>query len=451
MHSILLVLLLGQVPAGELSIKTGDLEVTMASKAAWTITSVTFGSDKVILPMGGQGAVLAIRGGGWVGSAMKADSEQVAELSVTADGQPVTLSLPQVVTGQKVTVIKVSALASLKHTAETTFEQEGFVQHHAFEAIDDMTVTNLYAFIYSLWPQAKQWIAQPLAGERVQGEFAASKGNKPNQPVRWLAQYDPAMQKGVVAYFREPFQGKGAFHSFWDNKGYHKLFAQPATGLIAKGTKFDLTMVIRFFASPPADWEKKVQDVAQAIEQQVPPVAAPSSQSPGERLYGPDVPESGTLTLKTATYAVPMCAQRAWTIQKIEYDGKTVAHERGFYGTVMIPKNGNWWGTGHTQGGKEIVNSLKLTVDGKQQPVEIDTTVTGRKLTLLKASTIWKFKCAAEVTVTEDHVFERTQLEATEDVDLKLLYYFMHCFIPTTTTWIDRVAGWQPGRRHTRQ
>jgi hypothetical protein len=160
------------------------------------------------------------------------------------------------------------------------------------------------------------------------------------------------------------------------------------------------------------------------------------AQPPAAKLYGPDVPDSGILTLKTAKYTVPMSAQQAWTIQKIEYDGKTVAHERGFYGTVMIPKGGRFWGTGHTEGGREIVNALKLTVDGKVQPVKVQETVTGRKLTLCKDSTIWKFKCLAEVTVTDEHVFERTQLEATEDVDLKLLYYFMHCFVPTTTRWL---------------
>jgi hypothetical protein len=201
-------------------------------------------------------------------------------------------------------------------------------------------------------------------------------------------------------------------------------------------------MAMRFFDAAPADWSKKAQEVARSLQEQVPPVASPAGAQPPEaKLYGPDVPEQGILTLKTTKYTVPMCAERAWTILSIAYDGQTIAHDRGFYGTVLIPQGGQFWGTGHTEGGREIVHSLDLTVDGRQQTVEAGATATGQKLTLRKDSTIWKFKCLAEVTVTEQHVYERTQLEATEDVDLKLLYFFMHCFVPTTTQWIAELPN----------
>jgi len=167
----------------------------------------------------------------------------------------------------------------------------------------------------------------------------------------------------------------------------------------------------------------------------------PAAAQAPVKLYGPDLPDRGILVLKTTNYTVPMCAERAWTIQKIEYKGQAVAHDRGFYGTVLIPSGGRWWGTGHTEGGREIVRSLALAVDGRQQPVKAGETVTGKKLTLQKDSAIWKFQCLSEVTVTEDHIYERTQLEATEDVELKLLYYFMHCFVPTTTKWIAELPG----------
>lgn len=169
--------------------------------------------------------------------------------------------------------------------------------------------------------------------------------------------------------------------------------------------------------------------------------AEPKPQGSAAKLYGPDVPDNGILTLKTTKYTVPMCAQQAWTIQKIEYGGKTVAHERGFYGTVLIPKGGQWWGTGHSEGGKEIVHSLKLTADGKPRAIKVGETVAGERLVLCKDSTIWKFKCSSEVTVTDEHISQRTQLEAIEDVDLKLLYYFMHCFVPTTTRWIAELPA----------
>lgn len=167
---------------------------------------------------------------------------------------------------------------------------------------------------------------------------------------------------------------------------------------------------------------------------------APGAPPPA-KLYGEGVPEDGLLTLKTAHYTVPMSASQAWTIQKIEHDGKVVAHENGFYGTVLQPAGGNWWGTGHTEGGREIVHAVKLLVDGQEQRIEMGATVTGAKLTVIKDSTIWKLKCHAEVEVTDDLVYERTQLEATEDIELSLLYYFMHCFVGTTTKWVAELPG----------
>jgi hypothetical protein len=97
-------------------------------------------------------------------------------------------------------------------------------------------------------------------------------------------------------------------------------------------------------------------------------------------------------------------------------------------------------GTGHTEGGHEIVHSVTLRVDGGPEapvgPEMIGKTIRGHKLTVLKHSTIWKFDCTAEVTVTDDCVYERTKLRALADCKLNLLYYFMHCFQPTTTTWL---------------
>jgi hypothetical protein len=102
----------------------------------------------------------------------------------------------------------------------------------------------------------------------------------------------------------------------------------------------------------------------------------------------------------------------------------------------MTPKGGNWWGTGHTEGGREVVHGLKLTVDGKELPVQAGETVTGQVICLTKDSTIWKFKARVEVTLSASEVLERTRLEALGDCELGLLYYFMHCFPSSTTAWL---------------
>lgn len=159
-----------------------------------------------------------------------------------------------------------------------------------------------------------------------------------------------------------------------------------------------------------------------------------AAQTPG--LYGDGVPEEGFLTAHTDHYTIVFSAKQAWTIFTFTFDEHLIGHQRGFYGTVLIPKGGKWIGTGHTEGGREIVHALRLLVDGQETPVTAGATVRGHCIELVKESTIHKFAARTTITVTDDHVVERQQLEAIEDIDLKLMYLFMHCWQPTSTRWL---------------
>ena len=170
----------------------------------------------------------------------------------------------------------------------------------------------------------------------------------------------------------------------------------------------------------------------------VSPLSA-ADQSP-DRLYDPGVPETGFLTLETDNYTIPMDAASGWTIDKMFYKGHEFGLNNGQYGTVMRPKGQQWWGTGHKEGGREVVHKLQLIVDGKEVPItKTGESIKGQRIEFIKESTIWKFKVRAETTVTNSEVFERTQLEALEDCELDLLYYFMHCFPPSSTKWMARL------------
>ncbi|QDT87311.1 hypothetical protein [Gimesia chilikensis] len=163
-----------------------------------------------------------------------------------------------------------------------------------------------------------------------------------------------------------------------------------------------------------------------------------ADQSP-DRLYDPGVPETGFLTLETDNYTIPMDAASGWTIEKMFYKGYEFSLNNGHYGTVLRPKGEQWWGTGHKEGGREVVHKLQLIVDGKEVPItKTGETIKGQRIEFIKVSTIWKFKVRAETTITNSEVFERTQLEALADCELDLLYYFMHCFPPSSTKWMAR-------------
>jgi len=168
------------------------------------------------------------------------------------------------------------------------------------------------------------------------------------------------------------------------------------------------------------------------------PAIAKDEPAP-KRLYDEGIPETGFLTLKTGNYTLPIDAASGWTIEKMYYGDHQFGLSNGHYGTVLTPKGGKWWGTGHKEGGREIVHSLKLTVDGKSIPINSDETVTGKRIELIKESTIWKFKVHVEIVLTDDHIYERTKMEALEDCETDPLYYFMHIFPPATTQWIAQL------------
>ena len=144
-----------------------------------------------------------------------------------------------VLSGDDIALRKESTILSLRHTAETRFEADRVLQRHQFEATADLPLASFYSFVYSFSPKARNWLARPVEGALLRGEFNADKGNKPNQPVRWMAQYDPAIQKGVLLYYQQVYTGEDARCGFWDTDGYHKALAQPCKGVLVKGTKLD--------------------------------------------------------------------------------------------------------------------------------------------------------------------------------------------------------------------
>jgi len=169
-------------------------------------------------------------------------------------------------------------------------------------------------------------------------------------------------------------------------------------------------------------------------EEGLPPGQQAAAAAP--RLYDEGVPETGYLRVRAGDYEVVLSAAKAWTIYEIHYAGELLAGATGHYGTVLTPKGGNWIGTGHSEGGREIVHSLRLTVDGRDCAVEPGATVEGRRIELTKSSTIHKFAATHTITVTDAETIEHAVLRATEDHDLKKLYFFMHCWPKETDAWI---------------
>lgn len=422
-------------PTGIITLKTDNMEFTLDSASCDTIGTMQYDSTPLTVNAGGQGAV--INNGDWVGGNMKSGGEeQVEELTITADGKPVELSPPQTIESNDIVVKKTSMLATIRHTAETKLQDGVIVQTHSFEFTEDIDLKSFYSFIYSFTPEMTNWIAEDQAGSVTSGEFN-SGGERPFvKPAKWFALYNSGPGKGIALHYQTLIPTNT---TIWDSSGYRKFYVQPMNALIAAGTKLSYTIAMKPFSADVAGWEDAAKSTEAELAAAFPATVAEVPVQPNV-LYDEGVPEHGFMTVQTDNYKVLFEASSAWTMDEIHYKGTMVAGPTGHYGTVLVPAGGDWIGTGHTQGGREVVHTVTMTVDGVDTPIKVGATFTGHEIVLTKTSTIYKFAATHTITISDDEIVEHAQLHATEDFDLKLMYLFMHCWEPSTTTYLAELA-----------
>jgi len=142
------------------------------------------------------------------------------------------------------------------------------------------------------------------------------------------------------------------------------------------------------------------------------------------------------VAVETRDFRVEFAGERAWTFQRILHQGSVVAGPAGFCGTVYAAEPGKWIGTGHHEGGLEQVESVTLTVDGKDCELVNLTVYPGRRAVLHKRSRMGPFRLEAIYTITDDSIEEEHRYEALEEAKVSTLYAFMHTWLPQSTEWL---------------
>ncbi|MCX6897945.1 MAG: hypothetical protein NT105_04520 [Verrucomicrobia bacterium] len=155
---------------------------------------------------------------------------------------------------------------------------------------------------------------------------------------------------------------------------------------------------------------------------------------------GPKPGPPDIVTIETRDLKVEFAGDRAWTIHRIYFKGELTGDKNGFYGTVFSAEGGKWIGTGHNEGGIELVKSVTLTVDGQPRDLADKAVYRGQRAEIHKHSMMGPLALEATYIVTDDCVLERHRYEVTADVKIGILYAFMHCWLPRTTEWIAEKA-----------
>ena len=128
--------------------------------------------------------------------------------------------------------------------------------------MDEQNVALLYAFCYCFNYLTKEWMASLADGKTVAGVFADNKAFLVREDAKYLAEYDPASQKGMIVFFPEVIPGKGHKSTFWDVGGvYHKYYLMmDVPSVIKKGFKSKLmTIMLKGFSAVAQDWKPTVE------------------------------------------------------------------------------------------------------------------------------------------------------------------------------------------------
>lgn len=142
------------------------------------------------------------------------------------------------------------------------------------------------------------------------------------------------------------------------------------------------------------------------------------------------------MVLRSGSYEVHVNPSTAWTPSAVRYDGIQLCLSNGFYGAVLWKGPGMLFiGTGHREGGVEVVTNLSLSVDGKAVPAVPGASYAGGKIVLTKRSLLDRLGAEAVLSLDAEGVGESLRITALGPQTIDGIYVFMHPFTTATREW----------------
>lgn len=155
---------------------------------------------------------------------------------------------------------------------------------------------------------------------------------------------------------------------------------------------------------------------------------------------GPDVPRT-SVTCGEVTLVLRQRSQ--WTPGRIDFRGVPMTTENSAYGTVFSFPGVGFIGTQHLENEPELLTSLQFSLDGKAiaSPGE---SLQGETFHFHRASKVRNFLLECTIEIKNDRLYETTTFSAERETPLKLVYHFMHAWVPTVSAYLAGNDG-DPG------
>jgi len=154
----------------------------------------------------------------------------------------------------------------------------------------------------------------------------------------------------------------------------------------------------------------------------------------GERAYT----VKDRFNLKMNDLQIAVDPESAFTLREIKVAGKPLLLSVGFGGFVMAYPEAKFIGSGHTEGGREAVESVTLKVDGKEIELPFGQTldVIGEAVLTKSSRLNGDVVLHTELRLTPDVIEEKVRAEITGDAEVDYVYPFMYSWTPSTELWM---------------
>lgn len=144
------------------------------------------------------------------------------------------------------------------------------------------------------------------------------------------------------------------------------------------------------------------------------------------------------ITLESGDLSLHILPARAWTYDEIRYQGNALTNPGSHSGLVFNLGAGKFVGSGHTEGGREQVQSVSLTVDGKPVNYSGGGTVKGDVVELTKESNLVGTHLKSVLRLKNGVLECEHDLKVNDEIMLDQIYAFMFQWTTQTTQWMAR-------------
>jgi len=315
---------------GSFTVQCGKYEILLNMDNKFTMNKLIYEGYEVV-PVGAISMVLAREAGTYIGGPhTEGGEEKIGKVEFYVDDKKLEPENKGKYDVKSFVMKKTSLLDNLRLESTFILNQDGIIEQRQFEALDDQNVALLYLFCYCFNCSTKEWMASLADGKTVAGVFADNKAFLIREDAKYLAEYDPASQKGMIVFFPEVIPGKGHKSTFWDvGSVYHKYYLMmDVPSVIKKGFKSKLmTIMLKGFSAVAQDWKPTVE---KNIEKMSPPALAVQRDGSNVQISWPGAEEGWRLesSAEPSGAAWDLIAQNPtpvggrWTVSLTEPTGR---------------------------------------------------------------------------------------------------------------------------------